>query len=148
MGAAKCTAWLTGRASGLGDEVAVERCVLVLGALGVALPTNSTMGQARKCVEDHLPPRGPKARGGAENYRDIATNVAPSHRFAIDSILAEHGFSPDRTPPYEKRFNGTELWRASVKNFYRFASLDERKVKGVMGIVSERLGRTAPREAA
>ena len=122
--------------------------MLALGALGVALPANSTMGEARKCVEDHLPPRGPKARGDAKNYRDIAMNVASSRRFAIDSILAEHGYSSDRTPPYEKRFNGTELWRASLKNFYRFASLGERKANGVMGIASERLGRTTPREAA
>ena len=147
-GPAKCAAWLTGRASGLGDEVAMERCMLALGAMAVAPPTNSTLDQARKCVDDHLPPRGPRSRGGGKNYREIAMNVASSHRFAIDALLEERGFSSERTPPYEKRFNGTELWWASVKNFYRFASLDERKAKGVMGIVTERLGRTTPREAA
>ena len=147
-GPAKCTAWLTGRASGLGEEIAMERCMLALGALGVAFPITSTLGQARKCVEDHLPPRGPRARSDAKNYRDIAMNVASSRKFAIDSILAEHGFTSDRTHPYEKRFSGTELWWASVKNFYRFASLAERKEKGVMGIVSKRLGRTTPGEAA
>ena len=44
-------------------------------------------------------------------------------KFAAESMLAEYGFPTDMTPPYEKRFNGTELRLGAIKNFYRFPPL-------------------------
>ena len=55
-------------------------------------------------------------------------------KFAAESMLAEYGFSTDATPPYEKRFSGTEIWRGAIKNFYRFPAASDRRDKGVAGL--------------
>ena len=122
------------------------RCVLALGTLGVDLPVAGTLGRGRKCVEVHLPPRGPRARPEAAKYRDIVLKDDRPYKFATESIVAGRGFTEDRTPPYGKRLSGADLCWSSVKNFDRFASSTEReKRKGRIGIVPGQLDRTAQR---
>ena len=72
--------------------------------------------------------------------------TASPRKFAAESMLAEYGFATDRAPPYEKRFNGTELWWGAIKNFYRFPYAADRRDKGVAGLVLGRMGRTWGRE--
>ena len=69
-------------------------------------------------------------------------------KFAAESMLSDYGFATDRAPPYEQRFNGAELWRDEIKNFYIFSSASDRRDKGVAGLVLERTGRTWGREAS
>ena len=97
-GQAKCTAWLTGREARIREGLAMERCILSLGAMGVDFPIAGTLEQARKCVEDHLAPRGPRSRSYSANYRDIVLEAVSPYKFATESSLAERGFTADRTP--------------------------------------------------
>ena len=69
-------------------------------------------------------------------------------KFAAVSILVDFGYSADRSPPYKKRFIGTEHWLDTVENFYRSESDAERRRRGVSSIAIERMGRTIAREAA
>ena len=68
-------------------------------------------------------------------------------KFAIGEALGRYGHSSDKTPPYEKRPNGTELWCAAVKKCYRSASATERREKGTSSITLGRTNSTTEREA-
>ena len=64
------------------------------------------------------------------------------------TLLAPYGHRADRTPPYEKRLNGTELWRAIIKTNYRSTHPADRLAQGVAGLIRKRMDRTHEREAA
>ena len=121
-GKVKCAAWLTG----LAENIRGGLFVLALGAIGADFPVAGNLGQERKCVEYRLPPIGPRERYESAKYRDIVVLLNPPFKFANESILADRGFTADRSPPYEKRFNVAELRRANVKYFYRFAPSTDR----------------------
>ena len=89
-----------------------------------------------------------REKGAAQKYREVATKTASSRKFAAASMLAEYGFSTDRPPPYEKWFNGTELWWVAIKNYYRFPAASDRRDKGVAGPVLGRMGRAGSRESS
>ena len=68
--------------------------------------------------------------------------------FPEGSILADTGYSADRTPPCGKRRIGNGIWRDTVGGFYRCASDTERRAKGAFCIACERLNRTSALESA
>ena len=147
-GGAKCANWLTGSAVTLEEGAAKERCRRTLTTIGGELVGDLDIRDLQAVVTERPPTFKGREKGAARKYREIVMETASPCRFAAESLLAEYGFFTDRTPPYEKRFNGTELWWASVKNFYRFSSVSERKDKGVGGLVLGGMGRTSDREAS
>ena len=115
---------------------------VILRGDGWRYPNIRRDGEGKEVCRIPPPPRGHRERAESTQYGDIVLKSPRPYKFATESILADLGFTDGLTPPYEKRFNGTELFRESVKNFYRSESLADRWLKGVMRIVSERLDRT------
>ena len=90
---------------------------------GVDSPVAGTLGQARKCVADHLPPFGPRAMAEATNRSDIVLGAPHPYKFATESISVGRGFTADRAPPYENastaRINGGPLRRIFIDSHLR-----------------------------
>ena len=92
-------------------------------------------------VERALPKGGWGAKL-ADDLRHLVVKTSGDQRYAVEAILIGRGHRAERTPPYEKRLNCTELWWAAIKTHYRSSAASERKVLGVGELVRRRMART------
>ena len=88
-----------------------------------------------------------QSMGGIDEVQANVLQASP-YKFATVTILGVRGFTTDRTLPYGKRPDCTELRRGSLGGRYRVASPTERGENGAMRITPDRLDGTAQRDAA
>ena len=128
--------------------MAKERCRRTLATPGGVIIEEGDLDALQAIVTGRPPTFKAREKGAAQKYREVATKTASSRKFAAASMLAEYGFSTDRPPPYEKWFNGTELWWVAIKNYYRFPAASDRRDKGVAGLALGGMWRAGGREAS
>ena len=83
-----------------------------------------------------------------ENTRAIVGRAAATQRRDVEKILAAYGRRAGGAPPYEKRINGTELWGAVIKTYYRANRPSDRLAHGAAGLVRKRIDQAGEREDA
>ena len=88
---------------------------------------NLGLEEMRREVARGLPKGGRNAKL-AETLRRLAVKIPADQRYAAEAILSGYGNRVERTPPYEKRLNCTEIWRGALKTHYRSSAESERKL--------------------
>ena len=99
-------------------------------------------------VDRYLPKGSDRSKKLAENLRGIVDRAASTHLHDVETLLDSYGHRADRSPPYEKRLNGTEIRMAVIKTNYRSTHPADRLSQGVAGLVRKRTDQTYEREAA
>ena len=99
-------------------------------------------------VDRYLPTGSDRSQKLAGNLREIVDRAASTRRYAVEALLSSYRHRAYRTPPYEKRLNGTELRWAVIKTNYRPTPPADRIAQGVGGLARKRMAQSHEREAA
>ena len=129
-GVEKCKNWLTGSAKNTIEVVARDRCARSIRELGEEPLPNSSLDEMGGEVDRALPKGGRNAKL-ADTLRCLVIKTSADQRYAAEAILAGYGHKAEKTPPYEKRSNYSELWRGPRKTHYMSSAESGGKALGV-----------------